>query len=54
MKTFLLASILLLSGCMMEEENVIIVHQHPPVCDIMDVKPDMSVNGRLYVDEIIR
>ena len=47
MKIFLLASLLLLSGCMAESETIII-------CDSMDAKPDVSVGGSVYVDDIIR
>lgn len=54
MKNLLLASMLLLSGCMIEEETFVVIHQHPAACDIMDVRPDLSISGELYVDEIIR
>ncbi len=54
MKNLLLASILLLSGCMIEEETFVVVHQHPQACDVMDMRTDLAVSGELYVDEIIR
>ncbi len=53
MKIWLLTSILLLSGCSMSEE-IYIIHEHPPICDVMDVKPDVVAGGQIYVDEIIR
>ncbi len=53
MKIWLLTSILLLSGCSMSEE-IYIFQEHPAVCDIMDVKPNVVVKEHFYVDEIIR
>ena len=53
MKIFLIASLLLLSGCMMKEQTIILSHEHHHG-DIMDEAPAFNVHGQLYVDDIIR
>ncbi len=52
MKKYLLASLLLLSGCM--EETIIISNAHERAIDAMEVEPTVVVHGSLYVDDIIR
>lgn len=54
MKKFLMLSILLLSGCCTEENNIIVIHRHPTVTDSMHQHPDLQLRGSLYVDDIIK
>lgn len=54
MKIFLLASLILLSGCIMKEQTIILSHEHGHVGDIMDEPPAINMHGHLYMDDIIR
>lgn len=54
MKNLILVNLLLLSGCMLEEETIIVSHDHQHVTDTMDEEPIVNVHGHLYVDDIIR
>ena len=54
MRALLISAILLLTGCMSEEETnyILLIHPHHYVHDSMSVRPDIRAQYSAYIDEL--